>query len=184
MKYKGEEIPDECKVLVQILEKIQPSVGGEENGIDLLFKMNRAKNVSELNICYEDLLKFIDKHCVVYDNDYESTKQKLNAMNGMYAMIRKKNAEISIPYSYQAYVVNTPKEEEVKNDNSVRKYNTSINNNLEIINSKSDNNTDTILGIIVFIIIAIPLFMLGPIGIGIVIWVACMCLGKLTGHEK
>ena len=31
MKYKGEEIPDECKVLVQILEKIQPSVGGEEN---------------------------------------------------------------------------------------------------------------------------------------------------------
>ena len=183
MKYKGEEIPDECKVLVQILEKIQPSVGGEENGIDLLFKMNRAKNVSELNICYEDLLKFIDKHCVVYDNDYESTKQKLNAMNGMYAMIRKKNAEISIPYSYQAYVVNTPKEE-VKNDNSVRKYNTSINNNLEIINSKSDSNTDTILGIIVFIIIAIPLFMLGPIGIGIVIWVACLCLGKLTGHEK
>ena len=74
-------------------------------------------------------------------------------------------------------------EEEVKNDNSVRKYNTSINKQ-EIINSKSDNNTDTILGIIVFIIIAIPLFMLGPIGIGIVIWVACMCLGKLTGHEK
>ena len=184
MKYKGEEIPDECKVLVQILEKIQPSVGGEENGIDLLFKMNRAKNVSELNICYEDLLKFIDKHCVVYDNDYESTKQKLNAMNGMYAMLRKKNADISLPYSYQAYVVNTPKKEEVKNDNSVRKYNTSINNNLEIINSKSDNNTDTILGIIVFIIIAIPLFMLGPIGIGIVIWVACLCLGKLTGHEK
>lgn len=182
MKYKGEEIPDECKVLVQILEKIQPSVGGEENGIDLLFKMNCAKNVSELNICYEDLLKFIDKYCVVYENDYGSTMQKLIAMNGMYAMLRKKNAEISIPYSYQAYVVNTPKEE-VKNDNSVRKYNTSINKQ-EIINSKSDNNTDTILGIIVFIIIAIPLFMLGPIGIGIVIWVACMCLGKLTGHEK
>lgn len=182
MKYKGEEIPDECKVLVQILEKIQPGVGGEENGIDLLFKMNRAKNVSELNICYEDLLKFIDKYCVVYENDYGSTMQKLIAMNGMYAMLRKKNAEISIPYSYQAYVVNTPKEE-VKNDNSVRKYNTSINKQ-EIINSKSDNNTDTILGIIVFIIIAIPLFMLGPIGIGIVIWIACMSLGKLTGHEK
>lgn len=182
MKYKGEEIPDECKVLVQILEKIQPSVDGEENGIDLLFKMNRAKNISELNIYYADLLKFIEKHCVVYDNDYESTKQKLTAINGMYAMLRKKNADISKTFSYKTCAVNTlPKN--IKNETKANKCNISPKNQ-DTSTDKSDNNTDTIFGIIVLIIIAIPLFMLGPIGIGILIWVVCMCLGKLTGHEK
>ena len=83
MKYKGEEIPDECKSLVLILEKVQPDVDGEENGIDLLFRMNHAKTLRELSICYADLLKFVEKYCVVYDNDYENTKQKHNALNGI-----------------------------------------------------------------------------------------------------
>ena len=182
MKYKGEEIPDECKDLVQILESIQPNVGGEEKGIDLLFKMNRAKYVSELNTCYADLLNFIEKHCDVYDNDYESTMQKLIAMNGIYAMMRKKNADISKTFSYKPFVAYIPPIT-IKNETKANIYHSSPTMR-DTSDNKSDNNSDTITGIIVLLIIAIPLFMLGPIGIGIIIWVACLCLGKLIGHEK
>ena len=183
MKYKGEEIPDECRSLVLILEKVQPDVDGKENGIDLLFRMNHAKTLSELNKSYADLLKFVEKYCVVYDNDYENTKQKHNALNGMYAMLKKKNADISKTFSYKSYVV-SPTPKQGNNEITASSDYSSYRSRKETSNSNVENDTSSIWGIIVLIIIAIPLLMLGPIGIGVIIWVVCMCLGRLTGREK